>query len=50
MDLLDDNNTYEQIPLQTITNIYDFNKSYKKLIFNEDQSMVLINQLPPHNP
>ena len=30
MDLLDDNNTYEQISLQTITNnINNFNKSYK---------------------
>ena len=39
MDLLDDNNTYEQISLQTITNnINNFNKSYKKLISNEDQS------------
>ena len=29
MDLLDDNNTYEQISLQTITNnINDFNKSF----------------------
>ena len=33
MDLLDDNNIYEQISLQTITNnISNFNKSYKKQI------------------
>ena len=48
MDLLDDNNTYEQISLQTITNdINDFNKSYRKLISNEDQSWSsLINYHP----
>ena len=33
MDLLDDNNIYEQISLQTIiNNINNFNKSYKKQI------------------
>ena len=49
MDVLGNNNTYEQISLQTITNnINDFNKSYRKLISNE--ILVLINQLPPHNP
>ena len=48
MDLLDDNNTYEQISLQTITNnINNFNKSYKKLISHEDQSWSsLINYHP----
>ena len=48
MDLLDDDNTYEQISLQTITNnINNFNKSYKKLISNEDQSWSsLINYHP----
>ena len=48
MDLLDDNSTYEQISLQTITNnINNFNKSYKKLISNEDQSWSsLINYHP----
>ena len=48
MDLLDDNNTCEQISLQTITNyISNFNKSYKKLISNEDQSWSsLINYHP----
>ena len=48
MDLLDDNNTYEQISLQTITNYINvFNKSYKKLISNEDQSWSsLINYHP----
>ena len=48
MDLLDDNNTYEQISLQTITNyIIDFNKSQKKLISYEDQSWSsLINYHP----
>ena len=48
MDLLGDNNTYEQISLQTITNnIYDFNKSYRKLISNEDKSWSsLINYHP----
>ena len=48
MDLLDDNNTYEQISLQTITNnISNFNKSYKKLISNEGQSWSsLINYHP----
>ena len=62
MDLLDDNNTYEQISLQAITNnINDFNKSYKKLISNEDQFLSsLINYHPiipkiyglpkPHKP
>ena len=39
MDLLGDNNTYEQISLQTVSNnINDFNKSYRKLISNEDKS------------
>ena len=39
MDLLGDNNSYEQIFLRTITNnINDFNKFYKKLISNEDKS------------
>ena len=39
MDLLGDDNTYEQISLQTTTNnINDFNKSYRKLIPNEDKS------------
>ena len=48
MDLLDDSNTYEQISLKTVTNnINDFNKSYKKLISNEDQSgSSLINNHP----
>ena len=39
MDLLDDNNIYEQISLQTISNsINDFNKPYRKLISYEDKS------------
>ena len=38
MDLIGDN-TYEQISLQTVlNNINDFNKSYRKLISNEDKS------------
>ena len=47
MDLLGDN-SYEQISLQTITNdITDFNKSYRKLISNEDKSSSsLINYHP----
>ena len=33
MDLLEDNNTYEQISPQTIlNNVNDFIKSYKKLV------------------
>ena len=48
MDLLDDNNTYEQISLQTITNnISNFNKSYKKTNLQWRSILVLINQLPP---
>ena len=39
MDLLGDNNTYENISLQTVSNnINDFNKSHRKLISNEDKS------------
>ena len=38
MDLLGDNNTYEQISLQTISNNINFNKSYRKLISNENKS------------
>ena len=39
MDLLGDNNTYEQISVQTVSNnINDLNKSYRKLISNEDKS------------
>ena len=37
-DLLDDNNTYEQISPQTVLDNIDFNRSYKKLISNEDKS------------
>ena len=48
MNLLGNNNTYEQISLQTISNsINDFNKSYSKLISNEDKSWSsLINYHP----
>ena len=42
-DLLDDNNTYEQISSQTVLdNINNFNKSYKKLISKEDKSWPLL--------
>ena len=48
MDLLGDNNTYEQMSPQTVSNnINDFNKSYRKLISNEDKSWFsLINYHP----
>ena len=48
MDLLGENNIYEQISLQTVSNnINDFNKSYRKLISNEDKSWSsLINYHP----
>ena len=43
MDLLGDNNTYEQISLQTVSNnINDLNKSYRKSISNEDKSWSLL--------
>ena len=46
MDLLGDI-TYEQISLQTILNINDFNNPNKKLISKEDKSWSsLINYLP----
>ena len=39
MHLFGNNNTYEQISLQIVSsNINDFNKSYRKLISNEDKS------------
>ena len=46
--LMDNNNTYEKISLQTVlNNINNFNKSYKKLISNEDKSWSsLINHHP----
>ena len=48
MNLLGDNNTYEQIFLQTISNnINDFDKSYRKLISKENKSWSsLINYHP----
>ena len=43
MDLLDDNNTSEQISPQTVLyNINNYNKSYKKLISNETKSWSLL--------
>ena len=51
MDLVGDNNTYEQISLQTITNnSNDFNKSYWKLISNEDKSWSSLNNYHPIIP
>ena len=51
MYLFDDNNIYEQISQQTITNnINDFNKSYRKLISNEDQSWSSLINYHPINP
>ena len=48
MDLLDDSNTSEQIYTQTISkNMNNFNKSYKKLVSNEDKFLSsLINYHP----
>ena len=38
MDLLDDNNTYEQIFQESILkNVNDFHKSYKKLVSKENK-------------
>ena len=46
MDLLGDNDTYEQISLQTVSNnINDLNKSYRKLISNMNKSWSLLIQI-----
>ena len=51
MDLLGDNNTYEHISLQTVSdNTNDFNESYRKLISNEDKCWSSLINYRPHNP
>ena len=50
IDLLDDNNTYEQISLQTITNILATLTNPTKTNLQWRSILVLINQLPPIIP
>ena len=49
-DLLDDNNTYEEISLQAVLNNINISKSNKSLISNENKSWSSLINYHPINP